>query len=307
MLPNKFQQTDQGIRRDDFEIIWARNSKEFFFSNTFLIHGKKGLIIDPSANFTYIQKIAAHREIPRVLNSHFHTDHRALNHFFSYAQFLCHHPDAPAISSITKCLEYVDNDPHSPYSRWVRDFSRMMNIQDHYIDFSLKDGDIITAGNIDLKVFHTPGHTPGHIALLVIPFKILITFDIDLTPYGPWYANTVSSIDDFLASIERLKSIRADFYITSHGERLYDPETFYRKLERFERYFFDRDTTILEFLGQNPASLADLNASGIIYKHKLLQDPLKAYFGIKMLAKHLDRLIKINKIQKDDKDLYHIL
>jgi len=33
-------------------------------------------------------------------------------------------------------------------------------------DVILRDGDIITFGNLTLKVMHTPGHTPGSIALL---------------------------------------------------------------------------------------------------------------------------------------------
>ena len=34
-------------------------------------------------------------------------------------------------------------------------------------DITLKDGDIITVGNVKLNVLHTPGHTPGGICLFV--------------------------------------------------------------------------------------------------------------------------------------------
>jgi endoribonuclease LACTB2 len=295
-----FEPTNHGLRFGNFEIIWAQNSKDFFFSNTFLFHGKNGLIIDPSANFTYIQKIAAHREVKRVLNSHYHTDHRALNSFFPHAHFMAHHADAPAISSSAKYQAWIDRDPDSPYSQWVQDFSRTMNIPDNYIDQPLKDGDIIQTDGFELKVIHTPGHTPGHIAIQVMPINILITFDIDLTPYGPWYANEVSDIDAFIQSIEKIKSVKAAAYITSHGERFYDPETFRKKIERFERYFEDRDNKILETLKEKPASLEDLNETGIIYKKRILEDRLKFYFGLKMLEKHLERLIKKGVVTKDN-------
>ena len=44
-------------------------------------------------------------------------------------------------------------------------------------DQELNDGDIISFGNIDLKVLHTPGHTPGCISLLCSKEKICFTGD----------------------------------------------------------------------------------------------------------------------------------
>ncbi len=34
-------------------------------------------------------------------------------------------------------------------------------------DIAVKDGDTIEVGSVKLKVFHTPGHCPDHICLLV--------------------------------------------------------------------------------------------------------------------------------------------
>ena len=142
--------------------------------------------------------------------------------------------------------------------------------------------------------------------LLIGALKILITFDIDLTPYGPWYANEVSSIEDFIESIQKIKNIDANLYITSHGERLYDAETFHKKIERFERYFTERENHILEALKEGPATPEILNNKGLMYKKRLLQDQLRAYFGMKMIEKHLKRLEKEGKVFKDDQGLYHL-
>ena len=46
-MTTPFIETEAGLRSGDFEIVWARNSKEFFFANSFVIHGKGGLIADP--------------------------------------------------------------------------------------------------------------------------------------------------------------------------------------------------------------------------------------------------------------------
>lgn len=47
--------------------------------------------------------------------------------------------------------------------------------------FLLNDGDIIRAGTIELRVIHTPGHTPGSVCFLV--GKLLFTGD---TLYSTW-------------------------------------------------------------------------------------------------------------------------
>ena len=49
-------------------------------------------------------------------------------------------------------------------------------------DIELKDGDIIRLGQLQIKVLHTPGHTPGSICLLVD--KYLISGDT-IFPGGP--------------------------------------------------------------------------------------------------------------------------
>ena len=36
-----------------------------------------------------------------------------------------------------------------------------------YDFFSVNDGDVLDLGNVQIRVMHTPGHTPEHISLLV--------------------------------------------------------------------------------------------------------------------------------------------
>jgi glyoxylase-like metal-dependent hydrolase (beta-lactamase superfamily II) len=160
----------------------------------------------------------------------------------------------------------------------------------------VKGGDYLPAKGVKIQVLHLPGHTPGHIGLLFEELRALYISDIDLTPMGPWYANVSSDIEQFLESIRRIREIKVDYYITSHGERVYEPERFLEKLDRFEESFRKREERILEHLQGGPKNLDQLSETGIIYKTSQLLDPLKRCFQQQMLEKHLDRLREQKKI-----------
>lgn len=296
--------TEHGSLIGDVEFVWARNAKEFFFSNTIVVHGAEGLVVDPSANFSYLEKIASQNKIQTVLNTHYHIDHRSLNHLFEHAEFVCHALDKPAILSLDNYLRYADQNKESSYVLWLRGIFASLEIQKQPIHRTLKDQERIRLRGNTIQILHLPGHTPGHIGLLFEDLGVLYISDVDLTPVGPWYANISSNIDQFLQTIAKIRAIPVDYYITSHGERIYEPERFMEKLNRFEEAFFKRDEKILNLLAQGPKTLDELSQVGIIYKHSyLLTDPLKACFERQMVEKHLERLASQQKILRD-RDYY---
>jgi|SRR5262245_52406993 len=295
-MPQPTQQTENGVLIGDVEFIWARNAKEFFFSNSIVIHTSDALVVDPSANFSYFEKIASQNKVQNVLNTHYHIDHRSLNHLFRNARFLCHELDKAAILSFDNYLKLADGNPDSSYAMWLKGIFSSLEIQTAAIHQTLQDGDLLPVKGMKIQVLHIPGHTPGHIGLHFEELKTLYISDIDLTPVGPWYANVASDIDQYLASIRRIQGIPADYYITSHGERIYEPERFLEKLGRFETAFQKRDERILETLGQGPKTSDELSQIGIIYKSSHLNDPLKRCFEQQMVQKHLDRLVSQGKL-----------
>lgn len=70
----------------------------------------------------------------------------------------------------------------------------------------LEDGDVIDLGDRVFEVIHTPGHSPGGIALYEKATEIL--FSGDILYDGPLVENTYhSNAEDYLASMERLSQI----------------------------------------------------------------------------------------------------
>jgi glyoxylase-like metal-dependent hydrolase (beta-lactamase superfamily II) len=71
----------------------------------------------------------------------------------------------------------------------------------------LRDGEVIDLGGRSLEVFHTPGHSPGHLCFLEEPSGYLFTGDLlyDQTPVYAFYPSTNPA--DLVNSLERIASI----------------------------------------------------------------------------------------------------
>jgi len=87
------------------------------------------------------------------------------------------------------------------------------------VDKSLKDNDVLPyCGGIE--VIYTPGHTPGHISLLLKDSNVLITGDAANTSEGkitgPNPAHTLD-MPKAMESFEKLMKLNLDFVISYHG------------------------------------------------------------------------------------------
>ena len=77
----------------------------------------------------------------------------------------------------------------------------------------LEDGDVIDLGNRILEVIHTPGHSPGGIALWESATRTL--FSGDIVYDGPLIEDTYhANAADYISSMKRLLTIPLD---TVHG------------------------------------------------------------------------------------------
>ena len=61
---------------------------------------------------------------------------------------------------------------------------------------------------------HLPGHTRGHSGFRMD--GVFFLSDIDLTGFGPYYGDVWSDLEDFEASLAKVRDEEADFYVTFH-------------------------------------------------------------------------------------------
>lgn len=239
-------------------------------------------------------QVLGNKKIDLIINSHFHRDHMGNNDAFPGAKVWAHRLDAPAIRSRKTFLEYYGLD----FSRTWLDVSQ---ITESAVHFELEDQERIQLGEVELQVIHTPGHSPGHCVFFCPKESLLYGGDMDLAEIGPFYGSTVSSIDDWIASIDKVIALEPRIFISAHRGII--DEDISGCLRRYRGRIYEREARILDGL-QKPRTLADLTLLKPINSFKEIGD---LFYQIEMLsiAHHLQRLLKSSQISKDGE--YYIL
>jgi hydroxyacylglutathione hydrolase len=110
------------------------------------------------------------------------------------------------------------------------------------VDIRLQDGDEIEVGELRLKVWHTPGHTPGQIALQLD--RLLFSGDNLFADgcVGVIDAHHGSNIPDFIRSLERIRDADVEYLLPSHGPVFpHDRAMIQRTIDRLRRYQYMAD------------------------------------------------------------------
>jgi len=114
---------------------------------------KEALVIDPAGDEDRILQEAKKDglQIRYIINTHFHVDHMLGNRRMqelTKAVIVIHEKEADALSNQSQyMLNMFGADQSPPAGKTV------------------KEGDVITVGEVSLSVIHTPGHSPGSICL----------------------------------------------------------------------------------------------------------------------------------------------
>jgi hydroxyacylglutathione hydrolase len=266
-------------------------------SSLFIDDDRKA-IVDPGSDEELLKDLASRNKVDALICTHYHEDHIAFNHLFEDSQLWVHDTEAACYrfySTLVHCYGVDD----SPYTKQWRDLLvGEFHYREREVARTLRDGDILDFGRTRATVVHTPGHTVGHCSLHFPDEGILFLADLDLTPFGPWYGDRVSSIDQTISSMERLLKIPADIYITSHEMGIIEGDIS-GLAQQYLEVIDQRGRKLLEFL-EEPRTLDEIAGQWIIYGKA--REPLFFFeMGERgMIAKHLDRLISGGGVRERD-------
>ncbi|MHA2270391.1 MAG: MBL fold metallo-hydrolase [Candidatus Hodarchaeales archaeon] len=270
---------------------------KFPLSQTFLIESNREfLLVDPgcgrSTLFTWLREHNIEfGQIDRLLISHPHSDHIAISKELveRYELHVMAHEEAiPLIESweLFK-TSFVDLLP-SEWEWWEKSVRELTGFQNFSpVHEALTDGQRIHVGELTLEVLYTPGHAPGHLALVCPELSTLLPFDIDLTSF-PFYGSKASDLEAFISSTERLRELDVERVISSHRRPLLHDEI----TESFDIYLKEielREQRI-SALAEKGLSFEEIVDRAPIYGKMVDDAPILRKFEREMVRMHLEKL-----------------
>lgn len=122
----------------------------------------------------------------------------------------------------------------------------------HLVD----DGGVISLGGLEVRCIHTPGHTPGHMVLYLPEQGLLFTGDhvlFDITPNISVWSGVPHSLADYLASLDKIRSLPVQAAFPAHRHR---GEDLCRRIDELQAHHRERLEEIYQAVKAHPGSTA---------------------------------------------------
>lgn len=184
--------------------------QEFYRCNIWHVRGRdRDMLVDSGMGVVSLREwvpLVSERDLIAVA-SHTHFDHIGCHHEFECRAV--HAAEADLLANPTRANTladpYVTDDifdalPPEPYC------SKCYGVKAAPATRILEDGDVIDLGDRHFEVIHTPGHSPGGIALYEKATEML--FSGDIVYDGPLIEDTYhANPDHYVASMKRLHDL----------------------------------------------------------------------------------------------------
>jgi cyclase len=203
----------------------------------------------PSQAVAWRREIEAQGPIQYLINTEHHVDHVFGNYWFRGSFPIVHHQGVadrfmtvyPELDPFAYALEPLAvDDPEGA--------KLVPEREAYYADPGR--GTIVFTGDLVLHVgshtfhlLHTPGHTPGQIAVFIPEERTLFTGDTVFHQCQTWLMT--SDVPGWIASIERLRGLDADVLVPGHG-----PVTTMAALDVQRAFLMEWTTTVAEAIAK---------------------------------------------------------
>jgi glyoxylase-like metal-dependent hydrolase (beta-lactamase superfamily II) len=232
-------------------------------------------------------------DVDLVLLTHTHEDHAAGLAAVRTPEIRVHELDLAALRDVDDLMRLYG----IPETLWPQ-MREMVQTRFEFHGWpnalGLRGGDVFDLGDVTVTAVHAPGHTAGHTVYLVESAdgtRVVVTGDIDLSTFGPYYGDAASSLEEFEATLAMLHDLVADHYVTFHHKGVVDGhEAFADAVRQYAAVFGRRRDALLELLAA-PSTFEELVEAGIVYRPGT-RPPL---FGESVerhsIRRHLERLL----------------
>ncbi len=199
--------------------------------NTYLLRsGQKNILVDPghAPFFDHVRQglrslELAIEDIDLVIGTHVHPDHIEAVRLI----------DRPPALFALHAAEWQLVEEAAPHLRAALNFDP----EGLAPDFFLAEGEL-KVGDIELQVFHTPGHAPGAVTLFWPQEKALLSGDLIFK--GGLGRTDLPGGDgrELKTSIRRMAALDADWLLSGHGDVIRGAEAVQENFSGVERTWF---------------------------------------------------------------------
>jgi glyoxylase-like metal-dependent hydrolase (beta-lactamase superfamily II) len=285
--------SSQIVRLENLWFIRGKNKGKYPYCHSLFLH-EAGILIDPASDRETLRELRDKGQVKAIWLSHWHEDHFKDLDLFEDMPFYITREDAPPLSSLEEFLAGYDSEEDFQY--WQQVLLEEFHFRPRHPAGYLTPNTTLELPGVSVEIVAAPGHTPGHIALFFRETGILFLGDYDLTPFGPWYGDHNSSIEDTISSLHRLRSIPARLWVTSHEQGIFThpPEELW---DRYEKIIYEREEKLLSALGK-PLTLEEIVNLWIIYGRPREPRAFFAFGERAHMKKHLQNLIERGMVRK---------
>ena len=279
--------------QDHIYFIEAPNRASFPHCHCLFIDDDVRVLLDTGCSRQQAEELAL-GGIDVVLNSHFHIDHILHDYLFPKAQVWVHNLDAPAVISrevLLDCYGFFGEE-RAIGEAFVDDYNSLPSP----VHRLLQGGEVLDFGKVKLLIVHTPGHTPGHCIFYHEKTGLVIMGDIELSGFGPWYANACCDLDDLITSIKKCMEIDPPRVVTSHKGIIND--NIQKRLQDYLNVIYRKEANIFNAL-REPRTIEYLVERQLYYERNIVLSPRDYFFEKMGVLKHLERLIKHREIVRE--------
>jgi len=282
---------------DHCSLIKASNQGRFPYCNGFLFSEKETVLIDAGIEKSRLREIDAIKRIDVLIITHSHPDHILSWHVLKDRHIMMPRETPEGIGDLQKLgKRFMGTEEGGKY--WAEWHSGPLGLKPmREPDNRFEDGSLLEIGGAQLRAIHAPGHVKDHYCFLDQSSGLLITTDIDFSPFGPMYANPESDIEDFQTSVIKLMNLSYSKVCTSHGLPIEKDATL--QFKAFLDGFAVHQKMVLEICN-TPRTLEEMVTISPFYQNNFFDRIFQNAFERELLFKNLELLIRNGLIEKSE-------
>jgi len=153
----------------------------------------------------------------------------------------------------------------------------------------LHEGETLRLDGFTFEVFHTPGHSPGHISLFEKNRHILLSGD--LVGRAPaWYTPTSGGVIGYLKSLQKMEDLNAMVLLPAHGRIIENPA---QAIQKMRTQLRQRESILKKAIHEGGKLFMELNQILFASTH------FHFFPGCGIIESHLIKLEKEGVIKRE--------